>query len=562
MNLEDKIVSTASSLVLGIGVGLVSGAPLLDLAVAAASIALVAIMVTGSSMDSLLVGISISFLMINIIMTSDYKLAVVTGGVIILLVELLIFNRAIKMLLATVLTVAAVIFTRLITGLPYIIFIVAMAIAIYTAALNAWRRGKHEMVSNNYLLVIFTRLITGLPYIIFIVAMAIAIYTAALNAWRRGKHETVSNNYLLAASLAIEIIALLAAFMHLITPAVVIDAAIPAALAMIGSRQSLLKIGAPLLVFAASIPLGIAQYVALTQLMVALGFRKTTYNKGLEPPRSWLHAWLNGRYYIDGIVAAGGFSYVLRGLDERGSVYAIKVLKEKDSRGNPLASNPNIIQSFKREMSNYLLIDSPRIVKVYEVHIPPDEELPYKDLEQYLRDPPYIVMEYMKGGSLRHYLRERGRLSVEEAIYIAREIALALQELHSMGRLHLDLKPENILFGEDHGIVKIGDLGASKIATGGYLLVSQFSATYAAPEVLRGRQATDRSDIYSLGLIMYEMLTGINPQAYRLSNASPPIINLRDLGVPPNMEILIMRCLDPDPMRRPTIIDVVNSLSG
>jgi serine/threonine-protein kinase len=517
VNLEDKIVSTASSLVLGIGVGLVSGAPLLDLAVAAASIALVAIMVTGSSMDSLLVGISISFLMINIIMASGYKLAAVTGGVIILLVELLIFNRAIKMMLATVLTVAAV---------------------------------------------IFTRLITGLPYIIFIVAMAIAIYTAALNAWRRGKHETVSNNYLLAASLAIEIIALLAAFMHLITPAVVIDAAIPAALAMIGSRQSLLKIGAPLLVFAASIPLGIAQYVALTQLMVALGFRKTTYNKGLEPPRSWLHAWLNGRYYIDGIVAAGGFSYVLRGLDERGSVYAIKVLKEKDSRGNPLASNPNIIQSFKREMSNYLLIDSPRIVKVYEVHIPPDEELPYKDLEQYLRDPPYIVMEYMKGGSLRHYLRERGRLSVEEAIYIAREIALALQELHSMGRLHLDLKPENILFGEDHGVVKIGDLGASKIATGGYLLVSQFSATYAAPEVLRGRQATDRSDIYSLGLIMYEMLTGINPQAYRLSNASPPIINLRDLGVPPNMEILIMRCLDPDPMRRPTIIDVVNSLSG
>ncbi len=518
VDLEDKVVSTASSLVLGIGAGLVSGVPLLDLAVVAASIVLVAIMVTRSSMGSLLVGISISFLMINMIMISDYRLAVVTGGAIILLVELLIFNRIIKLLLTTALTAVAVMVTRLITGLPYVIFIAAMAITIYAAALNAWRRDKYEVTSNNYLL---------------------------------------------AASLGMEILALLAAFIHMVVPGAVIAAAIPTALVIIESRQSLLKIGVPLLVSAASIPLGIAQYVVLTQLMVALGFRKTTYNKGLEPPRSWLHAWLNGRYYIDAIIAAGGFSYVLRGLDERGSAYAIKVLKEKDSRGNPLASNPNIIQSFKREMSNYLLIDSPRIVKVYEVHIPPDEELPYKDLEQYLRDPPYIVMEYMRGGSLRHYLRERGRLGLDEAIYIAREIAFALQELHSMGRLHLDLKPENILFSDhDHNVVKIGDLGASKIATGGYLLVSQFSATYAAPEVLRGRQATDRSDIYSLGLIMYEMLTGVNPQAYRLSNAPLPIINLRDLGVPPNIEMLIMRCLDPDPVRRPTIIDVVNSLGG
>ncbi len=95
--------------------------------------------------------------------------------------------------------------------------------------------------------------------------------------------------------------------------------------------------------------------------------------------------------------------------------------------------------------------------------------------------------------------------------------------------------------------------------------MSQFSASYAAPEVLRGRQATDKSDIYSLGLIIYEMLTGVNPpQAYRLSNVPPPAIDLNSLGgVPPSINMLIMRCLDPSPpINRPGIVEVVGLLGG
>ncbi len=74
----------------------------------------------------------------------------------------------------------------------------------------------------------------------------------------------------------------------------------------------------------------------------------------MKPPIAWLGAWLGGKYLIDNVVATGGFSYVLRGRDEWGRVYAIKVLKDRDSRGNPLANDPRVLSSFKKEMSEYL----------------------------------------------------------------------------------------------------------------------------------------------------------------------------------------------------------------
>ena len=267
---------------------------------------------------------------------------------------------------------------------------------------------------------------------------------------------------------------------------------------------------------------------------------------------------------LDGVIAIGGVSYVLRGRDEWGRVYAIKVLKDKDSRGNPLASDLRVLSSFKKEMSEYLLIDSPRIVKVFEVHIPPDEKIPYNSIENYLDEPPYVVMEYMEGGSLRDLMRERGPLEFQEFLRIAYAMALALSELHNANIIHLDLKPENILFKDrNRAIVKIGDLGAARIMVGGKSYVSQFSIAYAAPEVSKG-VADVRSDIYSLSCIFYEMLTGINPHLYRLSSGQftvPPINNYRP-DVPPDLASLIMRGLEINPAMRPSSVnEIINVLS-
>nr|WP_252901215.1 serine/threonine-protein kinase [Vulcanisaeta sp. JCM 14467] len=186
--------------------------------------------------------------------------------------------------------------------------------------------------------------------------------------------------------------------------------------------------------------------------------------------------------------------------------------------------------------------------------MPPDEKLPYKSLEDYLSEPPYVVMEFMEGGSLRDLMRESGPLELSEFLRLAYSITLALSELHKANIVHLDLKPENILFKDkDRRIVKIGDLGAAKIMVGGKSYVSQFSIAYAAPEVSRG-VADVRSDIYSLSCIFYEMLTGINPHIHRLSSGQvliPPITSYRP-DVPPEIASLIMRGLELNPSLRPS----------
>jgi serine/threonine-protein kinase len=301
--------------------------------------------------------------------------------------------------------------------------------------------------------------------------------------------------------------------------------------------------------------------VILVLIFVVMYLRPTRlrFIRGLRPPLSWLGAWLGGKYLVDSIIAMGGFSYVLRGRDELNRVYAIKVLKDRDSRGNQLASDMRVLSSFKKEMSEYLLIDSPYIVKVFEVHIPPDGKIPYKTLEDYLDEPPYVIMEYMEGGSLRDLLRERGPLDLREFLKIAYAITLALSELHKANILHLDLKPENILFKDkDRKVLKLGDLGAAKIMVSGKSYVSQFSIAYAAPEVSKGI-ADVRSDIYSLSCIFYEMLTGINPHLYRLSSGQlivPPISNYRP-DVPPELASMIMRGLEVNPSLRPSNTDEV-----
>jgi serine/threonine protein kinase len=256
-------------------------------------------------------------------------------------------------------------------------------------------------------------------------------------------------------------------------------------------------------------------------------------------------------------VGIGGFSYVLR-VSTGGRVFAAKVLRFSDDRGVPLASNWDVVRVFGQEMNRYLQIKSEYIVQAYEVFIPYYE---YKNIRDYMRNPPYMILEYMDGGSLRDYLAERKALSLDEFFRIFIQVSRGILDLHNNNLLHLDIKPENLLFKDKtRNIVKIGDLGIAKMAVGKLVAISYLSPAYAAPEVLKSQLASKASDVYSLGCIMYESLTGINPQAFVFNGYEVPPPDRYRPDIPPWLSRLIMSMLSPKPEARPSIDVVVKIL--
>lgn len=268
-----------------------------------------------------------------------------------------------------------------------------------------------------------------------------------------------------------------------------------------------------------------------------LSFMKFKFRNRVKLPYSWIGMWLNGKYYVDKLIAEGGFSYVFKVFDDFGKTYAVKLFKIDFSKLKELD-----LQKFKQEVSKYFLIQCNSIVKIYEVSIPKDN---YSKLIEYLKKPPFLVMEYAEGGSLRTYLIKHGRLTFDEFIKVAYKIANAVYELHKFGFAHLDLKPENILFMDrKRRIVKICDLGAGQIVQHlGKSKINQFSKIYAAPEIKIQGEGSLSSDIYSLGCIFYEMIIG-----------KPPISNIDlNINIPDDIKKLIINMLNPNPDKRPSI---------
>lgn len=435
----------------------------------------------------------------------------------------------------------------LLSGLVVMVSIL-VAVTLTIIQLPAWAR--YLMLGVCYILIIVSTVNTySIIYIILsfltLVYISARAYSGSLNL----PHRYPSWLMLLLALIPVIIVAL----SRVLNTAII--QALPSVLASFVLTMPLVKSNRVMRAFAIVLSLASLFFMPLASLILAPSltfFRRVRYHRGIPPPETWVDAWIGGRYYIERVIDVGGFSYVLLGRygNER---YAIKVLRFTSPSNTPLASDMKVVQSFKREMTSYLLVNSDRVVKVYEIHINEDK-LPYRSLESYLEDPPYIVMDYMEHGSLRRYLREVGRLSLSEAVRIAYEVALALKELHSMGMLHLDLKPENILFKDkDRRVIKLGDLGASRIYTGHSVEISQFSLAYSAPEVLMSKAASDRADIYSLGLILYEMLMGFNPQQYVLRGIIPRI----DPSIPAPITNLIVRSLSIDPNARPSIDEFI-----
>ncbi len=250
---------------------------------------------------------------------------------------------------------------------------------------------------------------------------------------------------------------------------------------------------------------------------------------------------LAGRYELLEKIGEGGMSRVYRGRDNllRRSV-AVKILKDQ------MTGDADFIRRFRREAQAAAGLSHPHIVNVYDVG---------EENEIY-----YIVMEYVDGKNLKQYIREKGRLAVSEAVAIARQIAEALAQAHAAGVIHRDIKPQNILFSRD-GQVKVADFGIAIAADGSTLTCSDDvfgSVHYFSPEQARGNLAGKQSDLYSLGIILYEMVTGRvpfsgeSPVSVAMKHVQEPIEPPRRLvpSIPEPLERIILKAVQKEPAKR------------
>ena len=204
---------------------------------------------------------------------------------------------------------------------------------------------------------------------------------------------------------------------------------------------------------------------------------------------------LDGRYLIGTLVGVGGMANVYRGKDMKtGEAIAVKVLKEE------FLDNEELVRRFKNESKAISILNHPNIVKVSDVSV--------TDKLQ------YIVMEYVDGITLKEYLKQRGgALTWKETVHFATQILSALQHAHSKGIIHRDVKPQNIMLLAD-GSIKMMDFGIARFSRAQSQTVSDKaigSVHYISPEQAKGDKTDARTDIYSVGVMLYEMLSGRLP---------------------------------------------------
>lgn len=202
---------------------------------------------------------------------------------------------------------------------------------------------------------------------------------------------------------------------------------------------------------------------------------------------------LDGRYEILEEIGRGGMAVVYRARCHRLNRFvAVKILKEELSR------DEDFRRRFHAESQAVAMLSHPNIVAVYDVNHSGDAD--------------YIVMELIDGLTLKQYMQQRGALNWREALHFATQIAKALEHAHSRGIVHRDIKPHNIMILKD-GSVKVADFGIARLNSSQNTLTREAlgSVHYISPEQAKGAQVDARSDLYSLGVVMYEMLTGRPP---------------------------------------------------
>jgi serine/threonine protein kinase len=247
-------------------------------------------------------------------------------------------------------------------------------------------------------------------------------------------------------------------------------------------------------------------------------------------------------YELEEVVATSGMATVFRARDRRnGQQVAIKVPHPE------VESDPTMYDRFRREQEIGTRIDHPGVMKVFAN---PD------------RSQVYMVMEWLDGRLLRQVLNEEKKLSVERAVKLTVGICVALEHIHANGVVHRDLKPENIMVSAEDAIHLIdfgiaGSVGARRL-TFAHFSQSMGTPDYISPEQVRGKRGDARSDIYAMGVMLYEMLTGVvpfsgpNPFAVmndRLLNQPVPARQLEP-SITPQIQEILYRAMEREPKNR------------
>ncbi|HZD59991.1 MAG TPA: serine/threonine-protein kinase [Anaerolineae bacterium] len=247
---------------------------------------------------------------------------------------------------------------------------------------------------------------------------------------------------------------------------------------------------------------------------------------------------ISNRYAIEEKLGSGGMATVFLATDlNTDKKVAVKFLHPQYAR------DASYIERFVREAETAIHLDHPNIAKVVDYGSQRSEH--------------FIVMEYIGGRNVAEVLKDEGTLSEERALFIAQSIANALDYAGSLGIVHRDIKPQNIML-TDKGEVKVADFGIAKMASMATMTHTGMfigSPAYTSPEQAQGEKVDSRSDIYSLGITLYEMLSGHPPfqsgNPWSVINmhiaAEPPVI---DADIAPDIKEILLKCLKKDPGER------------